>query len=99
MGAGSGPRHRARGGGDERPHERLMPRSRHAPGVPALHPPLAAVEIVGAAVGSPFVGLLLGAIVLAVRLLVFDAPLRNALTLAAGAAVGATLVGAVLVVL
>ena len=76
-----------------------MPRSRHAPGVFALHPPLAAVGVVGAVVGSLFVGLLLGAIVLAIRLLVFDAPLRDALTLAAGAAVGATLVGAVFVVL
>lgn len=75
-----------------------MPRSRHAPGVPALLPPLAAVGIVGAVVGSLFVGVLLGGIVLAIRLLVFDAPLRDAVTLAAGAAVGATLVGAVIVV-
>ena len=75
-----------------------MPRNRHASGVPALHPPLVAVGIVGAVVGSFGVGLLLGAIVLAIRLLVFDAPLRDAVTLAAGAAAGATLVGAVLVV-
>jgi hypothetical protein len=75
-----------------------MTRSRHAPGVFALLPPLAAVGIVGAVVGSLFGGVLLGALVLAVRLLAFDAPLRDAATLAAGAAVGATLLGAALVV-
>ncbi|ESS06407.1 MAG: hypothetical protein A07HB70_01126 [uncultured archaeon A07HB70] len=53
----------------------------------ALHAPLAAVGV----------GALVGGLVLAVRLLVFDAPLRDAATLAAGAATGATLVGAALV--
>lgn len=81
------------------PTTRFMPRNRHLERMSALHPPLAAVGIVGAVVGSLFVGLLLGAVVLAIRLLVFDAPLRDAATLAAGAAAGATLVGAVLVVL
>ncbi|MEF8818945.1 MAG: hypothetical protein V5A82_05020 [Haloferacaceae archaeon] len=65
----------------------------------ALHPPLVAVGVAGAVVGSLGIGLLLGAVVLAVRLLVFDAPLRDAATLAAGAAAGAALVGAVFVVL
>jgi hypothetical protein len=65
----------------------------------ALHPPLVAVGVLGAVVGSLGIGLLLGAVVLAVRLLVFDAPLRDAATLAAGAAAGAALVGAVFVVL
>jgi hypothetical protein len=64
--------------------------------VPALHLPFAAVGLAGAGVGSLFAGVLLGALVFAVRLLVFDAPLRDAATLAAGAAVGATLLGAVL---
>ncbi|ESS06450.1 MAG: hypothetical protein A07HB70_01169 [uncultured archaeon A07HB70] len=61
----------------------------------ALHLPLAAAGPLGAVVGALGTGLLLGALVLAVRLLVFDAPLRDAATLAAGAAVGAALVGAV----
>jgi hypothetical protein len=72
-----------------------MARSRQLVGVSALHLPLAAVGIVGAIAGSLGVGLLLGGLVLAVRILVFDAPLRDAVTLAAGAATGVTLVGAV----
>ena len=61
-----------------------------------LHVPLAAVGLVGTVVGALGAGLLLGALVLAVRLLVFDAPLRDAATLAAGTAVGAALLGAVI---
>lgn len=72
-----------------------MPLRRQLIGVSALHLPLAAVGVVGAIAGSLGVGLLLGSLVLAVRILVFDAPLREAVTLAAGAATGVTLVGAV----
>ncbi len=59
---------------------------------------VAAVDVVdtGLLVGALGTGLLVGALVLAVRLLVFDAPLRDAATLAAGAAAGAALVGGAL---
>jgi hypothetical protein len=52
--------------------------------------PLGAL-VVGAATGAA-----VGAVVLGVRLLLFDAPLRDAATLAAGAAVGAGAVSALL---
>jgi hypothetical protein len=74
---------------------RYMPRRRQLTGVFALHLPLATVGVVGTITGLLGVGLLLGNLVVAVRILVFDAPLREAVTLAAGAATGVTLVGAV----